>query len=228
MAGEFEDRENGLGELPNFPGYSKEVPDRIPPGKAPPDILKQAEAYNDGKGEIGSPVIPASVTSVYDALPINARDFLHTGTDFIRQGNGLPEKTIMTLEYTIPQGFVGVWRGFRFEPPLFVAFTDTEKRAGDEINAVTVTLFIDNIIVSDYSNLVFGQSADIELSTFVVANAGQKFKLQLTVSAKVLSLVASGSDTASYRMEIFGNNLLTRGLPTPFEIATQNTSGSNL
>ncbi len=94
MSGEFEDRESeALGELPTSVQTERrefsqadadKVPVQIPPDFAigqqgsnapvPPDIRKQNEALQQGEGRIGSPVIPATVTSVYDGRPVNGRD----------------------------------------------------------------------------------------------------------------------------------------------------------
>jgi len=236
MTDEFEDREQGLGELPDFEGYSNIIPDNIPSRIAPADIVKQAESYNDGKGKIGSPVIPASVTTVYDARPVNARDFVFSNVDNVAKevlpngGPGSPEKSTPQAAYIVPAGFTGVLRGFAFEPAVFAGFTSAEKCAGDEINSVKASLFINNIVVPDFQNIPCGQSINRLFPTFVVAGEGQTFKLILSVSTTLINRIAVGNGAGNpcfYKITLYGNNLLTRGMPTPFEIASQNMSGSN-
>ncbi len=252
MSGEFEDRENeALGELPTSVQTERrefsqadadKVPVQIPPDFAigqqgsnasiPPDIQKQADALQKGQGQFGSPVIPASVISIYDARPINARDWMRTDWEGVIAANGQPANLDAELVYTIPEGFTGVWRGFRFKPAIIAAFNDGEKRAGLEFDAVRVTCFINNTVVPDYDGLKLGQVSDFRFDTFVLGNSGQEFKIQIVYSSDIADRMSngatgSGSPTAIL-MEMYGNNLLTRGLPKAFEISSQNKTGSNL
>jgi len=245
MSNEFEDRENQLGEL-TMPiavergELSRETRDRIPPripavtplgqprpAGTPSDIITENRALDGGQGVIGSPNIPGSVTTVYDALPINARDFLHTGLDFVELQFDGTKKATATLEYTVPDGFTGVLRGFRFSPSIIAAFSADERRAGDEFNAVKASLFIDGSNVPDYTDMLLGQAASFTIPTFVIATSGQKFILSVTVSQSYLVKTVFGSATgkADFLLELSGNNLLTRDIPPAFEIATQNFTG---
>jgi hypothetical protein len=242
MSDEFEDRENEtLGELPQSiqterGEFSQHNADNNPlPGNQgggvappqptiPPDIVKQAEALQEGRGKLGSPVIPASVTSVYDARPINGRDWMLTEYQLVQNPNGGAGNQTLTLQYVVPPGFTGVLRRFAFEPSIFGAFTDTEKRAGTEWDGVLVSLKVQGINVPDYQNLMLGQSADILMDAFVLAGEGQTLELVLKYSSAMITKM--GDDTAVL-MRMYGNNLLTRGLPTPFEIATQIKSGTD-
>lgn len=244
MSGEFEDRENeALGELPTTVQTERndfsqtdadKVPVRIPPDYAigqqgsgapiPPDIQKQADALRQGQGKLGSPVIPASVTSVYDARPINARDFMVTEYQLVQNPNGGAGNQTLSLLYTVPAGFTGVLRRFSFEPAVYGAFTDDEKRAGTEWDGVLVSLKVQGINVSDYQDMMLGQSADILMNTFVLASEGQIIELILKYNTTMIQRMG---DNTAVLMRLYGNNLLTRGLPTPFEIATQIKSGTD-
>ncbi len=244
-SGEFEDRENeSLGELPQpiqteRREFSQADADNVPVGTAPsivigqqgvnaslpPDIRKQGEALRQSKdAKLNSPVIPASVTSVYDARPINARDWMVTEYQLVSLPNGSAGNQTLNLSYTVPAGFTGVLRRFAFEPSIFAAFTDNEKRAGEEWDGVLVSLKVQGINVPDYQNLMLGQSADILMDTFVLASEGQIIELVLKYSNK---MVLNMQDFTAVLMRMYGNNLLTRGLPTPFEIATQIKSGTD-
>lgn len=137
MSGEFEDRENEtLGELPtpiqternefsqsDADTLNQVVPSQIGIGQLrssapiPPDIRKQAEVLKGGEGRIGSPVIPATVTSVYDGRPVNARDFkLTTNASLTFDVNPAPPAQTLIATYTVPLGFTSVLRGFQFTP----------------------------------------------------------------------------------------------------------------
>ena len=88
---EFEDRENGLGELPatimrergelfrdakDRPVIPNEMPANL---KIPADVRQQGDALQI-PGGIGSVPMAFDVTSVFDARPVNGRDFLYTET----------------------------------------------------------------------------------------------------------------------------------------------------
>ena len=64
---------------------------------------------------------------------------------------------------------------------------------------------------------------------FIVASELQIITLRvkfLTAFIQAQSLVVG--ETTPILLQMYGNNLLTRGLPTPFEIATQVKSGTNV
>lgn len=85
MHGEFEDRENELGELP--PAIQRERRENYHPRDVagvrgvPLDIASNAQSMEAQKNApIGAPLMLAHVTSTFSARPINARDFVRTGT----------------------------------------------------------------------------------------------------------------------------------------------------
>jgi len=249
MSDEFEDRENdALGELPSSiqrernefsqtaaEGVPRTIPPETPigtlrPAGIPPDIQALDDTLNKGNAKLGSPVIPASVTSVYDARPVNARDWKQTETPtlLLAVGNPPPIQTI-TMEYTVPLGFVSVLRGFQFIPRIIPAIP-LNATTSAYFDWVTVSILVNNIVQQDYNNLKFGPVMDKAQDTFVIANELQIITLKVTFAASFLDAqkLVGNFETTPVLLQMYGNNLLTRGLPTPFEIATQVKSGINI
>ncbi len=64
---------------------------------------------------------------------------------------------------------------------------------------------------------------------FIVASELQVITLQVRFLADFIrgqSIVVL--ETTPVLLQMYGNNLLTRGLPTPFEVATQVKTGTNV
>lgn len=253
---EFEERESGLGELPEdisgsterdelkyygkdgsahvgVPPYAGGVPSPLIRGDTgvPTDIAAE-HRIRSIEGKIASPGIPANVTSVYDARLINGRDFLHTQKLTITADAMTPASSILTAtaEFEIPQGFTGVLRGFSYQPHIVVEFTNTFYVDTETVSFVpiTSTLLIDELVIPDYNLMDLGQSVEFNLPLFSIATAGQKFKLRLTydVDVAIAAICVMGAKTFHISTQLYGNLLLSRGLPREFEIATQNFSGS--
>lgn len=231
MNGEFEDRENEtLGELPavisrerreSYPSVPVEKPPftglvNLSPGVIQPDVRQEGLSFQEGEtGRLGSPTIPASVTSVFDGRPVNARDWEFFGGEEI---SGSDETTnVVTLGFQVPEGFVGVWRQFRVYPrePIYRVWDDG-------FSFPTVSLFVDNIAVPNFTDLDYGLYMTKKQDTWVLANAGSTFTLQYTFPPLILSPGVS----MPFRLEMYGQLLLTRGLPLAFEVMSQQLSGS--
>lgn len=232
---EFEDRENELlGELPDSilkergESASDNIePDFIPPGTLaegrtgagiPLDIQREQRRLQGAEGgTLGSPPRDLSVTSVWDARPMNARDFLVTGTDTILFANGGPAKKRAEFFYTVPSGYTGVWRNFSYTPNDFFVPPPQDTL---EFDGIKITLLRDNVVIPDFESMQLGQSAGFT-PCFVIGVEGTQFTIRLDVSDAYLSEVGD----ATYLFSINGTNLLTRGLPPEFEIASQESTG---
>lgn len=154
---------------------------------------------------------------------MNARDFLHTATDQINLANGVPVSLVAEAEYTVPAGYVGVWRGFSFtssNPVVFIPQGDASLDAAF-FDSVLTSLFVNNIVVPDYENMQLGQTVNFQLPTFVIGNEGVIFKIRATATQDYLDAVGE----SLFRFIFYGQNLITRGLPTRFEIASQHETG---
>jgi hypothetical protein len=240
--GEFEDRENGLGELPYAIRDERNELFRHDQQKAPPttrnpgvpnDINDNQRALTLAEGgQIGSPIIPASVTSSYDTRPINGRDFLASGMQTISLPALATEKT--TLVYEVRQGFISVLRGFAFYPDILGDMSWTNVQSGVDFDGVTVSLFVSGIAQDGYNALKLGKQMTKFMPTHILASAGQTIKLEISYTDTYINNVYGGLHTYQgslveeipINMFLYGNNLQTRGLPLNFEIATQIKSGS--
>lgn len=239
---EFEDRENELGELPpelmreRGTTYPPTAPQRIPPAfpgqsrsYVPPDVQARSNAYDNGAGELGSPVIPATVTSTFDARPINARDWKITTVGLLnRDGDGAPATQTLSATYNVPAGYVGVMRGFQFSPRI-VPWIPLDNTTNESFDWVTVTILVNNIVQADYDSLKFGPTMDRPQEVFVLAGETQTLTIQVNFLASFIrgQSIFENFETTPVLLQMYGNALLTRGLPTPFEIATQIKSGTD-
>jgi len=246
MSQEFEDRESelsapdNLGELPT--GISRErnelyrrtrtdAPPHTPigtprPAGFPSDVNAEARALGDGKGKLGSPIIPVSVTSVYDARPVNARDWTITAAPTITPDDALSTTETVTLDYTVPLGFTGVLRGFQFVPKIEVDFDDGIT-TNPFFSLTTLSILINNIVQPDFNGLAYGAGMDAAQEIFIVASELQKITLSVTFNENYRQILkALTIETTPIFLIMYGNNLLTRGLPTAFEVGTQDTSGA--
>jgi len=244
MSGEFEDREQEtLGELPqpiererqeNYPPSTPRVPPHggmvnMSPAQLPVDVALQGEKLRASAGDksrLGSPVIPASVTSVYDSRPINGRDWRVTSYPTVTLPQG--EATVnIAATYTVPEGFVSVWRRFLFQTVIGINVPPDDLVGGIATFFPKISLFVDNVVVPDYGDLQYGPNGmTTEDDTFILAQAGQTLKLQAVVTLDWTSLY-SQAGAVPFQMLMYGQNLLSTGKPLPFEIATQIKSGSN-
>ena len=246
MSDEFEDRENELGELPlgiqiERNEFSQNDADAVPvtavpvtpmgtprPGGIPSDIKALDTALGDGSGVLGSPVIPASVTSTYDARPVNGQDWKATTVGLLAgDGDGAPAEQTLTISQQVPAGFTGVLRGFQFTPKM-IPEIPLESLTNEFFDLTRVTILVNGIVQQDYNQLKFGAIMDRPQEVFIVAGELQIISMEVVFSA---SFIRSQSilpvETTPVLLQLYGNNLLTRGLPTPFEIATQIKSGTN-
>ncbi len=218
---EREDNEdNGLGELPmpnriergeNI-GYSNEGTrfDRFG-GKslldnrnygAPYDISQENDVRSR-PGEIGAVPRRFDVTSTFDARPVNGRDFLETFTLSFNINSGSGET--LSGGFIVPDGYIGLVRGFR----LFVSnMLNTEERL------LIVSLISDGVIVNNYDNIALPRILNSVIPCYGISNALKQIGLKIAHPRST-----SGSETVLIDVELYGNLLLSRGIPAQYEPA---------
>ncbi len=212
----IEEREDGLGQLGALP-EDRQEPRQMSPEEAgamregqgvPVDIQRQ-------EGVQSIPVQPdrlmsqgADVRSVYDARPINAKDFIDTQNATISVPFSAPGTIVQEFDYFIPGGYIGVLRGFRYEieTPVGQADRDTFR----------VSILVNDIIQLGYENLKLGQEQDRYVPTFILAPLNGKLTLRLTFNGQ--DVADSGITDLPVYSELYGNLLLSQGVPLPFEI----------
>lgn len=262
MSHEFEDQHEGkgLGELPEdisgdrerdeFASYAKRgeansghtsvgdrsgIPGPLHPAVGIPTDVEVEDNIRGVAGDTKSPGIPAGTTTVYDARPINGRDFMHTEIAAITADLDNTGGDILTanFSFTIPQGFVGVLRGFSYQPDVFAEFApdffiQTNDTSTPTFVPVTSSLLINELTVPEYDSMDLGQAVEPFFPTFALGLGGQQFKLRITYDRDVAVGAVCSVDnlkTFGVRGQLYGNLLLSRGLPRQFEIATQQYSG---
>ena len=207
----IEEREDGqLGELPE-PVMHERGEDRnyLTEGSrfdnlsrsVPPDI-RQQNAVMRSRGEIGSVPNAFTVTSTYDARPVNARDFL---TTFKLEFSISTSFTSYTEEgsFQVPNGYIGVMKGFRysFNPPLSI------------LEDLKVTVLSDDVAVNNYSQIVLPQNVNDFIPIYTISNSLKTMGLRIEHPQQSYGLVA----TTKCSVELYGNLLLARGIPAPYE-----------
>lgn len=218
MNEENEDYQNELGELSEptfeerggFPPQAKGV--QYQPGQQlPPDMAYQNEA-NAGLGTavLGGPALGTYVTTTYDARPINARDFFTSAINNAETDGSTAGEIPADFSFTVPQGYVAVLRGVAWDFSI-PSLADEGSPSPDYNYTFTVRLQVDGIAVPNYDDIAgFGAFLNDLVPCYVLANEGQT----ITLSVRITS---DNALTIGVNQKLYGNLLLSRGLPTNFE-----------
>lgn len=219
---EFEDRENepGLNELPDGIAFEREEnKDYVkegtrfnrgasPGGHGAPLDITQQDAVRGMPGEMGSVPVRFVVTSTYDSRPINARDFLHT--QILDFDFGCVPVNTSTALFTVPDGYVGVLRGFKYNfNPIYQLDPD---------DTLIGTVISDGVSTQNYTDIALPQMKNSYTPIFTIANSLKTIGLRITHPNPVAS---TGSETSQAIIELYGNLLLAAGLPIQYEIANR-------
>ena len=213
----IEEREDGLGALPEDRLEPRQIAPSegaaVPEGQGVPVDIRRQE------GVEAIPPLPerlmsqgASVRSVYDSRPINAKDFVDTQFREIEIPFSDPGVIQVNFDFFVPGGFVAVLRGFHYELEEPVLTADRES--------VKCSILVNDIIQLGYDNLLLGQQNGDGMyytPTFVLAPLGGKLTLRLLLEGQDFVDGGAGSDFPIYS-EMYGNLLLSQGVPLPFEI----------
>ena len=213
MANEESEDQPGLGELSEdlfrehegrHPANSDSA--QYQSGKQlPPDI-----AYQEGReqeiaerGRVGTPGFEGHVTTVFDARPLNARDFLEVQKSRFHyvaaNGSSFADPAIAT--FTVPEGYLGILREFSW------------TIEDNSILPDNIYITIDDMPVPNYTNLRYLTNNFMgRAPCYILANAGQT--IQIVMRQNSLPTSPMDTDVTFY---MHGNLLLLRGLPTPFE-----------
>ena len=180
---------------------------------APPDISLENQVINR-PGEIGSVPRRYDVTSTFDARPVNGRDFLETFTlnyQFIppppplAKANQIGQSVIDSDTFTVPDGYVGVVRGFRY-------FVNNMLNLGDQF--LLVTLISDGVPVNNYDKVPLPQIVNDFISCYGISNPLKTIGLTIEHPEPAhFTLI----EDISIRVELYGNLLLSRGIPSQYE-----------
>lgn len=175
----------------------------------PPDIAYQTEVEQIAE-QATTQSVPQStrVTTVYDARPINARDWTEAGT--ILMSTDFTASTPAELEFIVPKGYVAIMRGFRW------MYTDTFPFGVGAVppNNYTVDagIFVDDTVQPDYDEIAeLGVFLNTLYPCYILAAELQKITLRITPRAD------AAFSSANVYMEMYGNLLLSKGLPLQYQ-----------
>lgn len=227
MSDEFEDQLNNnvsLGELPlpvsiergeNYTPDPLKAPPFFPSSirqarsSIPPDIAAE-NARRELGGKIHSPKIDKLVNSVFDTLPVNARDFYSIGQLTVNSKADLNIDPTQ-FDYTVPSGYVAILRGFKFHNET-IEYPDISSY-------VTTSILIEGIVQPDYSRLPLGQTSGGMIPIHAMASESKIISIQ--VHPTIGFAFNTTENTQTFIVTLFGNLLLSRGLPLEFENISQ-------
>lgn len=197
-----------FGPTPDWPVYPWLLP-LMPSGvaqwlrKPPRDLHAAVTADRRAASQSlprGAPPADIRVQPVWDSRLVNMRDFLAAPELTDAEGPVFPGT--VELAYTVPQGYTGFLRGFRFvTDPLVPAL----------LRDVRITLLVDDIIVPDFQNLPLGSFQAAFQECFVIGRANQRFILR-AVSALVIP-----ADVTAIAF-LYGHLRLTDGRPASYDV----------
>ena len=187
------------------PFGGRSLPENIPPYDPvfQPDIA-QAQKVRDTYTALGVPPSDSRIVSVYDALPINAEDFV-ISKYFVEGGYASPQ----SITLTIPEGLVGIMRWFTIE--VYSSVVDIRGDSATTFNGAGngVSLTVDGVAGKSYSLIdPFGGNPVIErFPCYLLAAARSVMALTFTFSAI----------TGSLYMAFFGQLFVASGRPITHE-----------
>lgn len=228
-----EKEESQLGELTDalfrerggFPPLARNPryqPGQYVPGQTvPPDIAYQGRVGKavEQFGEFGTVEQSTYVQSTFDARPINGVDFLTKQKVRIafQNPNGAAVDVPGEVSFIVPQGYVGILRGFAwsFNVPIF----PRDDNDSFEMGIVSISVLVNNVAQNFYNDLdAFGANVANFLPTYIIAETGNEIKVRINLG----NLNPAGiTNTTLYdedmTITLYGNLLLSRGLPAQFE-----------
>jgi len=215
---DFQD-EQGLGELPADLQNQYLQQFAPTPGGQAATLSIPASPPSNLTGD--SPKYPVSVDSVFQTLPINAVDFVLNGGENIAsdQVTSSGIAGVSTLLYTTDSSHVDVIKKLKWDVSPRRYFMTTTS----QINPRGIlTVSVGGIVVGRVSNINVGDSGEIDLNIIAGLNSQVKVILDFRNTYGVIpSIVVGANFYAPFCFtELRGYSLLSRGLPSNFEIAS--------
>lgn len=168
--------------------------------------IAQKQKYWEELVKPGTVPSEAVVTTVFDARPINGRDFLLTAA-----GMELVTDTI-TASFQIPDGYVGILRSFSYEilapGAEFDGYGLDQYETGDS-GFIVAKLDVNGTFVPNYNDMRPGNFV-YDMPTYVLADEGQTIRL-------TVSTASIGYYIIKFVVEFYGNLLLKTGRALNFE-----------
>lgn len=213
---EFIDRENPqddntLGYI--NPAVSIDLPEFLlykPPYFPADQIVKAPIQEKARKAPVGSPPTESLVTTVFDARPINARDFIFTESrgELITDGEQI-------FSFAVPTGFRAILRQFAYNVTitgdnLYNEYGDCRLISNISGARLYTTLLVDSMPVPNYDNLSLPPFND-GTPCYILADEQQ------TISIKFYLTPGGPFTYKNIDVELYGNLILSSGRPLSFE-----------
>ena len=173
----------------------------------PPDIRQESNVRNR-PGEIGSVPRGFDVTSTFDARPVNGRDFLETFTLSYFFEEEETEAQIASSTFIVPDGYVGILKGFRY-------YVNNILNIGT--NELSVTIINDSVNLNNYDLMELQQINNNFVPVYGVSNPLKEIGIRISHPAPVVYV--GRDETVTINIELYGNLLLSRGIPSQYEPA---------
>lgn len=198
----FQNKDNQLGDLqePIFSERRESEFLRKTPGAAPPGQLVKVDPNNAFQ----------KVVSAFDARPTNANDFYVDDLVYwdLPPGGGVETKT---ATFSVADGHIGIIRKFRFTPSIimsdYLSLNFSVKINGSFIPSFNA-LSVDESFGSNYQSIYF----------IAEQNSNIDFIFTIDTSSSFFDFI----DTSTYEtfeiiVELYGNKLISTGVPAPFQ-----------
>lgn len=128
----------------------------------------------------------------------------------------MPDVTA-SFEYQVPTGYVGVLRGFSMSPNKVLNVLNIGSRAPNFY--FRVTIFKDGSAAPQFKDMWMPQVIDYyELPTHIICSEGGTLGIQCTYKSELGTDTGGSSDTVYIGFNLYGQLLLSRGLPANQEI----------
>lgn len=184
-----------------FPGTNRYI---VPPDVAAENTRRELE------GQIHSPKIQQLVESTFDTRPVNARDFHKTGSVNVNTDEDFNIDPTQ-FDFEIPSGYIGILRNFKY-------YTDIPI-VPDVSSYLSVSILVDGIIHPDYEKMPLGQNSNGMIPIHALVNENKIISLQFHPTEAYA--LATPTLVVKYFVTLYGNLLLSRGLPLEFENISQ-------
>ena len=212
---DFQD-EQGLGELPAdlYAQYVEQFKPNSSPisgvaASAPPNLSSDSPKY------------PVSVDSVFQTLPINAVDFIVTGGEFVGSDSSTISGIagVSTLSFITDSSHVTVLKKLKWGVSprrYFLNWAALSTPLG------LLTVSVGGIVVSSLSGLAVADSGDLDVN--IIVGLSTKVDIVLDFRNTYGTIAGTNYGTVIFESKCFttaqGYSLLSRGLPSNFEIAS--------
>ena len=227
---DFQD-EQGLGELPADLQNQYLQQFAPTPGGQAATLSIPASPPSNLTGD--SPKYPVSVDSVFQTLPINAKDMSVSGGDFMDL-NYVPSDSdplsspitgVSTLYYKSSPSFVDIIKKLKWEISVerFFAYNNLTSSSNLDTIVGVLNVYVGGIVVNGLADLQVHEKGELDVNIIVPENTLVFFTLDFRGTYGQIAgtiITVNGTLMSFMDMQMSGYSLLGRGYPPNFEIGS--------